>query len=329
MKILVLGGTKFLGRAFVERALHAGHELTLFNRGKTGADLFPELETLIGDRDGGLDILQGRNWDTVFDPSGYLPRIVGDSARLLADRVEYYAFVSSISAYAHTREANMGESGPLGTLEDPTTETIEGGSYGPLKVLCEQAAEAAMPGRVLTIRAGLIVGPYDPTDRWAYYVHRATQGGEMLLPESPAYPVQFIDARDIADWTLSMMERRKAGIYNVTGNSMMLGELITTIQRVTNSDASPVYVDSDFIAQHSIQPWVELPMWIPSSEADFAGFQRINVGKALADGLKFRSLETTVRDTLEWLKTRPADASFKQTLTLEKESAALAAWHAR
>src|SRR5688572_29497367 len=197
MRLLVLGGTKFLGRAVVEAAVARGHEPTLFHRGLTNPGLFPDLEHLRGDRDGGLAALQGRTWDAVIDPSGYVPRIVRASAELLADAVEHYTFISSISVYPSFPTPGMDESSPVGTLEDPTVEDVPA-HYGPLKALCEQAAEAAMPGRVFHVRAGLIVGPNDPSDRFTYWPVRVAKGGDVLAPGSPERPVQIIDVRDLA-----------------------------------------------------------------------------------------------------------------------------------
>ena len=189
MNLLILGGTVFLGRHLVEAALARGHAVTLFNRGQHNPDLFPEVERLRGDRDGDLQALEGRRWDAVVDTCGYVPRVVRASAEMLAPNVDHYTFISSISVYADTSKPGIDEQAPVGTLDDPTTEEVTGESYGPLKALCEQAAEAAMPGRVLNIRPGLIVGPHDPTDRFTYWVRRVAEGGEVLAPGNPHAPV--------------------------------------------------------------------------------------------------------------------------------------------
>src|SRR4051794_14737210 len=204
MKLLILGGTIFLGRYLAKAALERGHDLTLFNRSQHNSELYPDVEQLRGDRDGGLDVLRGRRWDAVVDTSGYLPHLVRASAELLADAVEHYTFISSISVYPHFRSLGQDESAPVGTLDDPSVEEITGESYGPLKTLCEQAVEQALPGRTLVVRPGLIVGPHDPSDRFTYWVHRVAQGGELLAPESPNWHTQIIDVRDLADWTLHM-----------------------------------------------------------------------------------------------------------------------------
>lgn len=326
MKLLVIGGTKFLGRHAVEAALARGHEVTLFNRGKTNADLFPEAEKLVGDRDGGLGVLKGRTWDAVLDPSGYFPRVVKDSAQLLADAVEHYTFISSISVYSDLSKPNMDESAPVGKIEDETIEEITGESYGPLKVLCEQAAEAALPGRVLNVRSGLIVGPHDPSDRFTYWPVRVDQGGEVLAPDSPDFLVQFIDGRDLGDWCVRAAEARTVGIFNVTGTPVRLGTLLETCQRVSNNGATLTWVDGKFLLEHEVAPWTELPMWLPP---DMANLNKTSVDKAIAAGLTFRPIEDTVRATLAWDKTRLHPERPAAGLDREKEARVLQAWKTR
>lgn len=233
MKLLIIGGTRFLGRAIVDAALAGGYEITLFNRGQTNPDLYANLETLVGDRDGGLDVLQGRRWDAVVDTCGYVPRLVRDSARLLADAVEHYTFISTISVYGQFDIVGMDENGPLGTIEDETVEEINGDTYGPLKVLCEKEATAAMEGRALHVRSGLIVGPHDVSDRFSYWPFRVAQRGEVLAPGNPEAPVQFVDVRDIAEWTIRATEVRLTGPYNVTGvdDASLVGDLSSSQQQ--------------------------------------------------------------------------------------------------
>ncbi len=240
MKILILGGTLFAGRHLVEIALRRGIEVTIFHRGQTNPQLFPTVERLYGDRDGGLTALEGRRWDAVIDTSGYLPRVVRASADLLSEAVDHYTFISTISVYADTSQQGITETAPVGVLEDPTTEERTGETYGPLKALCEQEAEAALPGRVLTVRPGLIVGPYDPSDRFTYWPYRVAQGGEVLAPESPALPVQIIDVRDLAAWILDMVSAGRTGVYNATGaaGSLTLGAVLETSQEVSGSDSA-------------------------------------------------------------------------------------------
>jgi len=329
MKILILGGTVFLGRTIAEAALAAGHEVTLFNRGKSNPAAFAAIETIIGDRDTDLGKLAGRTWDAAIDPSGYIPRHVGAAAQALKDSVAHYTFISTISVYKNYAQPNMDELGAVGVLDDPTIEAVTGESYGPLKALCEQAAEDAMPGRVLNVRAGLIVGNYDPTDRFTYWPWKVQQGADFVAPESPAYPMQMIDARDIADWVIKMAAACKGGVYNTTGTPSSLGEIISTAQTLIGGGGSPVYMDAEFLAAQEVQPWVDLPLWIPSSDLDYRHMHAVNVQKAVRDGLTFRPLTDTVAATLKWANGRPAQYVFKAGLSAEKEAAVLAAWDAR
>lgn len=327
MKLLILGGTIFAGKHLVEAALERGHEVTLFNRGQHGADLFPELEKLRGNRDGDLEALKGRRWDAVIDPSGYVPRLVGDSARLLADAVDHYTFISTISVYASFEQHGQDENAPVGKLEDETVETVSGQTYGPLKALCEQAAEAAMPGRVLTVRPGLIVGPDDPTDRFTYWPVRISRGGEVLAPGKPEAPSQIIDVRDLAAFTLDMMERKAVGIYNATGPAdfRSFGEVIETCRDTSGSDARFTWVSDQFLLEQKVAPWTGLPLWIPAGGSD--GIETIDCSKAIAAGLTFRPLADTVRDTIAWDATRPADRQWRAGITPEREAELLALWH--
>lgn len=329
MRILLLGGPKFLGLHLIEAALANGHTLTLFNRGQTNPNRFPQVEKLRGDRDGGLDPLRGRTWDVVMDTCGYLPRLVGDSARLLQDSVEHYTFISSISVYAHLPQVGMDESAPVGTLEDESVEQITGETYGPLKALCEQAVERHFPQRALHVRAGLIVGPHDPTDRFTYWVVRAARGGEVLAPARPDYLTQFIDVRDLAEWTIRMAEARHAGTYNATGplQPLPMGELLQAARDASGSDAQFTWVSEAFLLENKVAPWSELPLWIPDSDPDAAGFSTVRCARALAAGLRYRPLADTLRDTLAWAQARPAEHAWRAGLTPEREAELLAAWH--
>ncbi len=330
MRLLILGGTVFVGRVIAEQALARGWELTLFNRGQSNPDLFPNVEKLRGDRDGGLDALKNRQWDAVVDPSGYVPRLVGDSAQLLADTVAHYTFISSISVYKDFATPGIDESYPLGTLEDESVEEINGDTYGPLKALCEQAAETAMPGRVLNVRAGFIVGRYDRTDRFTYWPLRVQRGGRMIAPLPTNSPLQFIDVRDLADWTLDRITEKAVGSYNLTGipNSITVEQLITISHQVSSSDAEPVWMDADFLSAQGVQPFADLPFWLANSP-DYADMMYVNVDKALATGLSFRSLDDTLRDTLAWANSRPADYALRTGINAEREAAVLAAWDAK
>ena len=329
MRLLILGGTIFLGRYLVEAALQRGHTVTLFNRGKHNPELFPGVERLVGDRSGDLTALHGRQWDAVIDTCGYVPRVVAASAQLLADAVGHYTFISSISAYANFREPNMDEDAPVAVMADETLEEVTGESYGPLKVLCEQAAERAMPGRVLHIRPGLIVGPHDPSDRFTYWPVRVACGGEVLCPPGED-ATQIIDVRDLAEWNIRMVEAGKVGSYNATGPDyrLTMREVLETCKAVSKSDAAFTWVDKEFLQQQEIHGWVELPCWLPE-EGDEAGFNSVSSARAIRAGLTFRPFAEIARDTLAWAQTRPADTALRAGLKPEREQEALAAWHQR
>ena len=331
MRILLLGGPKFLGRHLIEAALRRGHSLTLFNRGQTNPELFPQVEKLHGDRDGGLDALRGRRWDTVIDTCGYVPRIVSASAQLLAGAAEHYTFISSLSVYANFHTANMDESASLGKLADETVEEITGETYGPLKALCEQAVEQAFPGHALLVRAGLIVGPNDSSDRFTYWPVRLARGGEVLAPGTPQYLTQFVDVRDLAEWVIHMAENRRAGAYNATGpyQPLPLGDLLEACHLVSGSDAFLSWVSEEFLLEQKVAPWSDLPLWIPESDPDSVGFSTTNCEKALAHGLRFRALDDTLRDTLAWAQTRPADWTWRAGLSPQREAELLSAWRER
>ncbi len=331
MKILILGGTVFLGRHLVDAALARGHDVTLFNRGQHNPDWFPLVEKLRGDRASDLSALAGRRWDRVIDTSGYVPRIVRRSAEALADAVDHYTFISTLSVYADVSRRGVDETAPVGTLADPSVEEITGETYGPLKALCEQVAEAALPERALIVRPGLIVGPYDPTDRFTYWPARVAQGGEVLAPNRPEHPTQFIDARDLAEWTMRLAEAGQTGVFNATGadEPLTLGAVLDTARDVSGSEATLTWVSEDFLLEQGVQPWSELPLWIPESDPSMAGFNHVSIARALATGLTFRPLADTVRDTLAWDAMRLSDTPRRAGLTREREAAVLAAWDSR
>src|SRR5579884_773437 len=332
MKLLILGGTVFLGRHLVDAALARGHELTLFHRGQHGADLFPEVEKLHGDRDGGLDALRGRRWHAVIDTSGFVPRIVGASAALLADAVDLYTFISTISVYADTSRPGMDETTATATLADPASEDVST-HYGPLKALSEQAVEAALPGRALVIRPGLIVGPFDPSDRFTYWVRRVAQGGELLAPGRAERAVQLIDARDLAEWTVRAVEARRTGVYNATGPAgvLTMAELIDACRAASGSAATAIWMDDAFLLEAGVTPWSVLPLWIPESER-VAGFFSVDCNRALEAGLRFRPLVETAAATLAWARERAASGDgWRAVAGLDpaKEAALLARWRSR
>lgn len=315
MDILVIGGTRFLGRHIVDAALASGHRLTLFNRGQTNPELFPEAEKLRGDRTSDLSALQGRHWDAAIDICGYVPRVVRASAEALAGAVDNYTFISSISVYADFKQIGMDESAPTGVLSDPTTEEITNETYGPLKALCEQTVEELLPGRALIIRPGYIVGPDDPTDRFTYWPHRVALGGEILAPGDPESPVQFIDVRDLAEWIVRLVSERATGCYNATGPDyrLELGRLLAECKQLTNSDAHFIWADETFLETHK----VDLPIWTPASEI---GIGAADCQHAIDAGLIYRPLSETIRATLAWDISRPADYTLRAGLSKEHEA---------
>jgi nucleoside-diphosphate-sugar epimerase len=331
LRILILGGTRFLGPQVVDAARKHGHTLTLFNRGKTHPGLFPDIEKLQGDRDGNLKALEGRKWDAVVDTSGYVPRVVRASADLLKDAVQHYVFVSTISVYAKAEKPGMDESGPVATIADPTNENVKE-NYGALKALCEGAAEQSMPGRVTNVRPGLIVGPGDPTDRFTYWPVRVARGGEVLAPGTPADPVQYIDVRDLGDWIVKAIEDRTVGVYNAVGpkEELGIGGLLDACNATGGGKATFTWADAAFLDEQKVAAWSDMPVWVPPIGED-AGFSRISSARAIARGLTFRPVEETTRATLEWFRTEPAEHQAKLTsgLSPEREAEVLAAWHAR
>lgn len=329
--LLILGGTGFLGPHIVETALARGFEVTLFNRGKTNPHLFPDLEKLRGDRDGNLDALAGRSFDAVIDTSGYVPRIVRASTELLAPRTKQYVFISTISVYANYNKHGITEDHPLETIEDKTNEDVRA-HYGALKALCEQAAESVMPGRVTNIRPGLIVGPRDPTDRFTYWPVRIARGGEVLAPGDGSTATGFIDVRDLADWTVHTVQKSIVGVYNAVGpkTDITVKTVLDACKRVSGSDATFAWADAAFLKEQSVAPWMQMPLWIPA-EGDYIGFGTVSRQRAIANGLQFRSLDDTVKATLAWFRTLPAERQQKLRagLPADKERDVLAAWRAR
>jgi len=331
MKTLILGGTVFLGRHLIEAALARGHEVTIFNRGQHGPDLYPDIEKLRGDRSNVLSALRGRRWDAVIDTCGYVPGVVRQSAALLADAVEHYTFISSCSVYANFDLAGTDERSPVSTITTEQlndAEKIETGErataitygemYGALKALCEQAAEEAMPGRVLSVRAGLIVGSHDYSDRFTYWVHRVAEGGEVLAPGRPGRRVRVIDALDLAEWIIRMAEKRQSGIYNATGaeDGLTFARLLEECRRVSGSDATFIWVSEEFLIEHGVKAWGEMPLWIPE---EYNGIFLVNNDRAVAAGLTFRPLSETIKDTLCWDATRPSEREWRAGLKPDRE----------
>jgi 2'-hydroxyisoflavone reductase len=320
MRLLLLGGPRFLGRAVADSALDRGHELTFFNRGRTNPELYPEVEKLRGDRAQDLSAFAGREWDAVVDTSGYVPHVVRASAEAVASS-GLYLFVSSISVYADL-SVPVDEESPVAELGDAPIDALapDFSNYGALKALCEDVVRNVFGERALVVRPGLIVGPHDPTGRFTYWPHRFARGGEVLAPAPPEDPTQFIDVRDLGEWMVDVCERRAAGTFNATNEGVSWGELLETCRAVAGANADVTWVPHEFLLEHEVGPWMELPLWI----ADPAIADPADVSRALAEGLRFRPLEDTVRSTLEL-----AEPTQDAGLAPEKEAAILAAWHGR
>ena len=324
MRILVLGGTKFLGRAIVEIALARGHDPTLFNRGQTNPDLFPEVERLRGDRAGDLAALSGREWEAVVDTSGYLPAVVRASAELLHDSARHYTFVSSISVYASHAEPATEES-PLAQLDGASADELapDYSNYGALKALCEEEVERAFAGRALNVRAGLIVGPHDPTGRFTYWPHRIARGGEVLAPGAPDRPVQLIDVRDLAAWIVDSSEAGLAGTFNAVSPSVPQNSLLDACVHGSGGAPTFTYVDEDWLVAHEVGQWMELPLWVYTKEPGAERLLEADASRAMAAGLTFRPLEEVAKATLE-----EAELVDGVGLAPAREAELLEEWHA-
>ena len=333
-RILILGGTGFLGPAIVEAAEKRGHTLTLFNRGKTRPGLFPHIEKRQGDRDPnkgeGLKSLETGEWDAVIDDSGYYPRMVGASARLLAPRVKQYIFISSISAYKEPSPIGGDETSPLATLADASVEEMGKGfeNYGGLKAACEAAAEAALPGRTTVVRPGFIVGPDDPTGRFTYWPARFDKGGEIAVPGAPTDPLQLIDVRDLAEWLGLMVENRTIGSFNALGpdKPMTWGRVIAACQKATPTPSTLTWIPGEFVAR---QEGIDFPIWAPYV-GETKGFHTWQNGRAVKAGLRFRPVEQTVVDTLAWYQgqLKEEKGRTRMAFTAEQEAEMLKRWKA-
>jgi 2'-hydroxyisoflavone reductase len=330
--ILILGGTGFIGPHLTQDAQRLGWKVTHFNRGKRDADGVEGVETLHGDRKGQLDALRDRKWDVVVDNTGYIPKFVKMSSELLAPNVGYCLFVSSISAYASLDKPND-ESSAVSKLDDPNIEQVTGETYGPMKALCEQYAMDAFKGRASVVRPGYIVGPLDPTDRFTYWPVRASKGGEMLAPGTPKDPIQVIDVRDLTAWMMKLVEARTTGYFNAISppRKFTMGDIISASQRESAKAGTKVtWVDEDFLGKHWDMEQVDLAPWSPV-KGKYAGASLSSTQRAIDTGLKTRSMQETVHDTMAWFRTLPADrqAKLKAGLAAEQESEALKAFHAK
>lgn len=329
LSILVLGGTGFIGPHMVREALRRGHSVTLFNRGRTNNELFPDLETIKGDRDGGLDGLKGRSWDAVVDNSGYVPRHVQDSARLLADNTRRYLYISTVSVYADFEIHNT-EYSPLATITDETIEEVTGETYGPLKALCERRAAAEIGAEQLTVlRPTYIAGPGDHTDRFSYWPIRTRRGGEMIWPGTPDDPIQIIDVRDLANFVADSLEQDISGTYNMVNpaGAYTMGGLLDDSQAVVATQVEPVWISEAFAYEHGLIGGRTLPIWHPKTGASAAGGS-FSGERARQAGFHSRPERETARDLLRWWDTLPAERTGKVRAGLEadREKALIAAW---
>ncbi|HBB95101.1 MAG TPA: epimerase [Blastocatellia bacterium] len=340
LQILILGGSGFTGPFQVKYALSRGHKVTVFNRGKTHPGELPkEAEQLIGDRNGQLDALKNRKWDICIDIPTTLPVWVRDAAQILKGNIDRYVFISTISVFSDVSKVDMDENGPLAEYkgadamkETPETFAANRALYGPLKVLSEKEAEKWFPGKALIIRPGLITGPGDESDRFTYWPVRVARGGEVLAPGTPNDPVQFIDARDLAEWTIRMVEQGTVGTFNATGPAykLTMGKMLDEIKAAVKSNATFTWADADFLRAQKVRAWSDMPTWVPP-RGDSIGFSQINTQKAISKGLTFRSIGDTTVVTLEWFRKQSAErqAKLKAGLTAEREATVLAAWHAQ
>lgn len=343
MKVLVIGGTRFLGRHLVAAAMARGHEITLFNRGTHQSETLKRVEAIHGDRNSDLAKLRGRRWDAVVDTCGHLPRTVKAAAEFLSQAVDRYVFISSQSVYRDVSYIGVDETAPVKTL---TSEQLEranqidssgkasapnyGEMYGGLKALCEQAAEDVLPNRVLVIRPGLIVGPDDYTDRFTYWVVRVARGGEVLAPGRPNRSIQFIDVRDLANWMVKMIEDKATGIFNANGvpNNLTMKCVLDECQRVSESDASFSWVSEAFLLQEKVAAWSEMPLWLPEEAAPhLKGFMFVNCEKAVGADLRTRPLTETISDTLTWYQAKRRNEKLEAGIDPAKEHALLLKWN--
>lgn len=334
LRILILGGTGFIGPHQVRYAVSRGHKVTVFNRGKTNPGLFPHVEHLEGDRNGKLDALKGREWDAVIDNPSTLPRWVRDAAQLLRNSAGQYVFISTISVYADNATVGMTEDAATIKLSDPTTEKVTGETYGGLKAIAELEAEKAFPKRTTIIRPGLIVGAGDQSDRFSYWPVRVARGGEVLAPGNPDNPVQFIDARDLGEWTIRMVEQKAFGTYNALGpvSPLSMAEMLYGMRGAMPGTLpiSFTWVPEAFLEAQKVAPWSDMPAWLPAS-GEYAGAGTTSNARAVAKGLTFRSLADTTLATLDYVngRSKERNAKMRAGISAEREREVLEAWRRR
>lgn len=325
LRILFLGGTGFIGPHMVRYAMYRGHKVSLFNRGRTAPDLFPGAEAFVGDRDGKLDALKGGRWDAVVDNSGYVPRHVRDSADLLKDATGRYLFISTGSVYKFDQD-EIPEDGDLLDIEDPNSEDVNK-YYGQLKILCENVVRERFQHRATVLRLHVVAGPGDPTDRFTFWPVRIDRGGDVIAPGNPNDPVQYIDARDLAEFTVHCLENDIGGTFNTAGPALAetpMDQFLYGVRAVTTGPVAFHWIDSKFLAAQQVR----YPLWLPQ-DGPARGLSKVRSNRAVAAGLKFRPLAVTARETLEWFKSEPADRQAKLNLQLDRDAKALAAWKAR
>ncbi len=331
LNILVLGGTGFIGPHMVRESLRRGHNVTLFNRGKTNNKLFPDLESIKGDRAGDLEGIQDREWDVVVDNSGYMPQYVQNSARILSPNVGHYLFISSVSAYESFAEPTD-EDSPLAMMADENAQEFSWDFYGALKARCEKhVAEEMGKERTTVLRPTYICGPGDHTDRFTYWPVRTSKGGEMLWPGSPSGNIQIIDVRDLANFVVDSLEQKIAGIFNMVTpvGSYTMGNLLEDSQAVLGTSVEPVWADEAFIESSGAGKGGALPIWAPSS-GEYGGFASVSGERARAAGLKNRPVRETIRDLMAWWNTLPEEriAGARFAMTAEREAELIAEWKA-
>ena len=330
LTLLILGGTGFIGPYVVRYAMERSHTVTLFNRGRTNTHLFPEVEKLVGDRDGQLDALKNRDWDVVLDNTGYVPRHVRDSAQLLKGSVGRYLFTSTRQVFADFRAPDKKEDAPKATIDDPTSEDV-GRHYGALKVLCEQAVNDVYGELATIVRPTAVAGPGDRSDRFTYWPVRINRGGEVLAPGTRTDPVQYSDGRDLAEFMVHLIENDTPGSFNAAGPEadLSIAAFLYGCRAITSANVRFTWVPADFLAEQNVRPRRGMPLWI-SPKVEGERRSPVNRDKAVAHGLKFRPLAVTARDTLDWFLSKPQDQQrLRRGISAEREAQVLAAWHAR
>lgn len=355
LNLLMLGGTGFLGPHVVWRAVERGHTVTLFNRGRTGPEMFPDLEHIEGDRYSDLSNLEaavadGRTWDGAVDTFAYVPSVVTDMMNVIADAVGHYSLVSTISVYPSNDTPGADESAPLAEISDEEAAAIPthrevGVNYGAMKARCEQAGEAGMPGRITNVRAGLIVGARDTTGRFTYWPVRASEGGTMIGPGNPSDPLQVIDVRDLANFIVLSIEKKLSGPYNAISPAghFTIGDVVNTSVKVANAGTEVEWIDADFLAANGVQAWQHMPAWVSPTTEGYAGFGMMDCSKAMSAGMTIRPLKETIESALEYYRTRGPEIaaergeefgaqwlrSVRGGLPAEQEAEVLKAWAER